>query len=114
MASERPICMSVVVFVKAHARGRGVPDKGAFAPFTGQDWKAFHAFVHLVELYAVGDTRGRTHALTAMAATIQAMQDHTRYLAKLAIPAVLDWSDEEPLWAKIGEEMLRLWKGDAG
>jgi hypothetical protein len=73
------------------------------APLTGQDARALHAFVHLLELYAVSDPEGRRVALVALGATVHAMQPQTRELAKRAIPHVLDWGDEDPLWATIYE-----------
>lgn len=103
--AEKPICRSAPTFVKAHANGRGLPDKAAFAPCTGQDRAAFEAFVHLVELYAAADDKGRAHTIAAMASTVLAMQESTRHLAKKAIPAVMDWGDEETLWRKIQDRI---------
>lgn len=82
-------------FVKAH---RG---KGCFAPFTGQDGPAFAAFAHLVDLYAHSDTQGRAAAIAAMRAVLGAPQPKCLPLFKLAIPALMDWSDEEIIWRQV-------------
>ena len=74
----------------------------AFAPFTGQDARAFDAFAHLLELYLGSDMDGRDAAVAAMGAVLLAMQPKCRPLAKAAIPWMLDWSDEETLWEEIG------------
>lgn len=78
-------------------------DRHCFAPFTGQDSRAFGAFVHLLELYAAADESGRQSALIAMHWTVASMQEKVEHLAKTVIPMVLDWGDEEPLWQKIQE-----------
>ena len=80
-------------FLKTH-HGREV-----FAPFTGQDARAWRAFVALLELYTASDERGCTCAVTGMRAALEAMQPSTRWVAKATIPALLDWGDEGPLWA---------------
>lgn len=80
-------------FLKHH-HGRAV-----FAPFTGQDARAWRAFVAALELYVVGDGHGRTCAVAGMRAAISAMQPSTQWIAKKTIPSLLDWSDEESLWA---------------
>lgn len=95
-AQEKPYCQSAPHWV-AHR----LKDKAALAPLTGQDWRAFQAFVHLVALYGNSDGEGRRAAVLAMFHTLKAMQPSTRHLAKAAIPHVLDWGDEERLWSQL-------------
>lgn len=92
-----PACKRAQQFVKAR-------EKRVLAPFTGQDMCAFEAFAHLLDLYTRADVQGQQAALVAMHATIHAMQPSTRKIAKLAIPGILDWHNEEPLWATIMHE----------
>lgn len=79
-------------------------NKHALAPLTGQDARALHAFLHLVDLYGNADDDGRRCAVVAMAHTVRAMQPSTRLLAKAGIPHVLDWSHEEEIWSALCEE----------
>ena len=41
--------------------------RGVLAPLTGQDSRAWGAFIELLHLYAAADDYGRRHALRAMA-----------------------------------------------
>ncbi|HEX7273116.1 MAG TPA: hypothetical protein VF420_13295 [Casimicrobiaceae bacterium] len=91
--AEKPICQRTGEWL----RGR----KLSTAALTGQDARALHAFVHLLELYVVSDATGRNAAVLAMRSTLQAMQQSTRHLAKATIPQSLDWQDEERLWEQI-------------
>jgi hypothetical protein len=95
-AKEKPFCESAQRWVVERLK-----DRAAFAPMTGQDSRAFTAFVHLVELYSVSDSTGRRSAIEAMTHTLRAMQASTRHLAKAAIPHVLDWADEDRIWQQI-------------
>jgi hypothetical protein len=95
--SVPPCCKTIVPWVKAQPRA----GKACFAPCTGQDWAALKAFAHLVELYAYGDAQGRECAIQAMGAVVTAMQPHVRYLAKIMIPCMMDWSHEEEIWSQL-------------
>jgi hypothetical protein len=97
MATEKPLCQTAAKWI------RGRLGRDALAPLTGQDSRALGAFVHLVALYGNSDGDGRRCALVAMASAVRAMQPSTRHLAKAAIPYVLDWSDEDPIWRRITE-----------
>ena len=97
MRPEPPCCKTVSKWLTHHA------GRDALAPLTGQDTRALRAFVHLVELNAHSDANGQRRALEAMRATADAMQPSTRYLAKIAIPHLMDWPDEERLWRLIGQ-----------
>jgi hypothetical protein len=66
---------------------------------------------------AVGRVRrcdSEPHAVAAMYHALQAMQPHTRHLAKAAIPHVLDWSHEEEIWLAIAEHASRVEVSAAG
>lgn len=82
-------------FIKHHA------GKGALAPLTGQDTKALLAFAALVELYAYSDGPGQAHAIKAMHATLQCMQESTRSTAKWCISAIMDFSDMDRVWGEL-------------
>jgi hypothetical protein len=90
-----PVCKAGAKWVS------GRLGKGCLAPFTGADWRAFQAFFHLVELLACSDLFQRPHVIAAMRSTLLCMQPQCRSLAKAGIPHVLDWGDEETLWAEI-------------
>jgi hypothetical protein len=93
---ERPYCQTAQQWVRERLK-----DRQAFAPLTGQDWRAWTSFVHLVALYGASDDHGQHSAVLAMAACLSAMQPSTRYLAKAVIPHVLDWGHEERIWRQI-------------
>jgi hypothetical protein len=96
MKAEKPCCQTGPTWVRDRLK-----DKHALAPLTGQDWRALTAFFHLVALYGSSDEDGRASALLAMFHTVQAMQPKTRYLAKVGIPHVLDWSHEAEIWEQL-------------
>jgi hypothetical protein len=77
--------------------------RDCFAPFTGQDYSAWKAFVYLVELYGRGDMNGQAAALEAMAATLCGAQnlEHIHQIFVQTIPAILDWGDAAKIWPKI-------------
>jgi hypothetical protein len=88
---------------------RGQPGHGrnTFAPFTGQDQRAFSAFVYALELYAGSDEQGRACALLAMRAAVLAAQLKCRNHFRDVIPCVLDWSDVETLWPLVSDPIRR-------
>jgi hypothetical protein len=98
MSREKPLAKEVAYFVKHH-----LADKHLFAPFTGQDYSAWEAFIHTLRLYGRSDTAGRELAIEAMRALVRASQQKDDVLAvfKQSIPACLDWSDEPKLWLQI-------------
>jgi len=82
-------------FVRAHL------GKYAFAPLTGTDWRAWHAFVYLLELYGVSrDPR----SVEAMKATLACAQTSVMALFIQTIPACLDWGDVRRLWPSVAPE----------
>jgi hypothetical protein len=99
MSTQQPYCKTAQKWVRERL------GKSVFAPFTGQDFRAFQAFVHLLDLYACSDAAGREHALLAMRSCIAAMQPKTRWVAKGTIPHVLDWGDEERIWSKLEQKL---------
>jgi len=102
---EKPYCQTGPKWVADRmARERG--DKSALAPLTGQDWRAFKAFFHLVALWGACDEPA--HAVAAMYHVLQAMQPHTRQLAKAGIPHVLDWSHEAEIWRAISDYAIAI------
>lgn len=94
MSRTQPLDKEIQVFCRYHL------GKGCFAPFTGQDWPAWQAFVYLLRCYSTG---GGDAAIVAMRATLDAAQ-HTESILSVfvqAIPGVLDWGDVARLWPKI-------------
>jgi hypothetical protein len=91
------------VFVKHHLQ-----DKHVLAPFTGQDFSAWAAFLYACQLYGRSDTTGQRGALDAMTALIRSAQQQTDVMAvfKKSIPGVLDWSYEPTVWASIAPRSL--------
>ena len=89
-------------FIRAHL------GRGAFAPLTGTDWRAWRAFVHLVELWGVSrDVR----CLDAMRATVACAQTRNVDVMQVfvqTIPAMLDWCDVAVLWPRVGPVDLSL------
>lgn len=91
---EKSTLEQASVFVKAHL------GKDCFAPLTGTDYRAWSAFVYLVECYSVS---GQTQALDAMRWTVrcaQAKADVLRVFVQ-SIPAVMDWGDVARIWPTI-------------
>lgn len=90
-----PPCRRVIEFLSAHY-------PGITAPLTGQDARALAVWAHLLDLYAVADSFGRAAAVDAMRALVRgAIQPGCRVILKRAIPALLDWPDEERLWSLV-------------
>ncbi len=85
-------------FVQAHL------GRDAFAPFTGQDYSAWRAFVYILEMYGRGDLAGRKAALGAMNAVLGGVQNerHIHRVFVQTIAHVLDWSDVDRIWSQIG------------
>ena len=82
-------------FVHAHL------GRGAFAPLTGTDWRAWNAFVYSLELWGVS----RDHrAVDAMRALCACAQPSVMDIFIQTIPAVLDWHDVRRLWPLIAPE----------
>lgn len=75
--------------------------KGCFAPLTGQDWRAFRAWVPLVDLYLCSDQAGQGAAIDAMRAVLRAPQEHLLAVFRAAIPSVGDWCHEDQIWAEV-------------
>lgn len=95
---NQPLSIQVRRFVEGHL------GKGAFAPLTGQDMRAWVAFVHLLEMYGVSDLVGRDAAIVAMAAVLRGVQnlEQVHRVFVQAIPRVLDWGDADRIWPKLG------------
>jgi hypothetical protein len=79
--------------------------KGAFAPLTGTDWRAWKAFVHLLDLFGVSRDQRAVDAMRACyACTLRGgvrEQVDVAEVFRQTIPAVLDWSDVRGLWPQI-------------
>ena len=101
----KPCCETSVTWTSGRLK-----DRSAFAPMTGQDYRAFYAFVHLVDLWLCSDGEGRRHAALAMGHALSAMQTKCRILAKLSIPNIGDWAHEEQIWASIQQEADRQFR----
>lgn len=99
MAKPVPLSVEVSKFVVFH-----LADRSAFAPFTGADFPAWHAFLHLIELW--GRTRDPS-VIIAMKTVLQVAQwrnQDVMAVFKKSIPAILDWVDEPVLWKQIAPE----------
>jgi fermentation-respiration switch protein FrsA (DUF1100 family) len=79
-------------FVRAHL------GKHAFAPLTGTDWRAWYAFVYLLELYGVSRDPRSIHA---MKSTLACAQASVMDIFIQTIPAMLDWCNVAELWPLI-------------
>lgn len=75
--------------------------KDCFAPFTGQDWRAFGAWVYCLELWFGSDPQGQEWALEALRCCVCCAQPKCWPLFKAVIPAIGDWSHEEEIWGKL-------------
>lgn len=75
--------------------------KHCFAPFTGQDFSAWSAFVYACELY--GRTDNRAACLVAMDSLLHSAQSKCAELFLWTIPAILDWGHTEEIWPEIGD-----------
>lgn len=94
MTRSQSLEREIQVFCKYHL------GKACFAPFTGQDWPAWKAFVYLLQCYSHG---GGDSALAAMRMTLDATQ-HSEPVLRVfvqAIPGVMDWGDVARMWPKI-------------
>lgn len=102
---DKPLIDEVASFVKHHQG-----DKGCFAPFTGQDYPAWCAFVHLVQCWTRG---GGNDAIVAMRATVRCAQPSVLHLFVQAIPAVGDWCHVAQLWPLVAEGIVARDGSDA-
>jgi len=82
-------------FIRAHL------GRDAFAPLTGTDWRAWRAFVHLVELWGVSRDPSALVAMRATVACSQTGHPEVMQLFVQTIPAMLDWSDDAVIWPQI-------------
>jgi hypothetical protein len=78
----------------------------AFAPLTGTDWRAWHAFVHLLELWGVSRDPRALDAMRSTIACAQTRHEDVMQIFVQTIPAMLDWSDVAALWPKIAPAEL--------
>ncbi len=93
---EKPLAREVADFVRWH-----LGDKRAFAPFTGTDYDAWHAFIYLVRLYGRTRSGDVINALRATLHTAQTRHEDVMAIFKKSIPCLLDWSDEPKIWIEI-------------
>lgn len=94
MRSPKPKPSTTVAsqFVRAHL------GKSAFAPLTGTDWRAWNAFVYLLELWGVSrDPR----SVDAMRSCLACAQTSVMDVFIQTIPAMLDWCNVRELWPMI-------------
>lgn len=82
-------------FIRAHL------GRGAFAPLTGTDWRAWNAFVYLLELWGVSRDPRVLDAMRSTLACAQTWHEDVMQIFVQTIPAMLDWSDVAVLWPKI-------------
>ncbi len=97
--TNKPLDKELQVFCRYHL------GKGCFAPFTGQDFPAWQAFVYLLRCYAHG---GNESAIAAMRATLDCVQ-HTEAVLSVfvqSIPGVLDWGDVGRIWPKLCDRIF--------
>lgn len=93
---EKPLHKEVAAFVIWHLH-----DRSAFAPLTGTDYDAWHAFIYLVRLWGRVRSPDVVAALRAVVHTAQARHEDVMAVFKKSIPSLLDWSDEVKLWPQI-------------
>lgn len=91
--------MQAITFCKYHL------GKHCFAPFTGQDWPAWIAFVYLLQTWGSG---GGEQAIVAMRETVKCAQPKVRELFVQAIPAMLDWGHVEEIWPRLVDDSYGL------
>lgn len=77
--------------------------RSQLAALTGQDSRALDAIAHLAHLYAAADREGRRAAVSAIGATVEAMQPHLRPLALDALTHATDSTTALGMWAEIGK-----------
>jgi hypothetical protein len=95
--AEKPLIKQAAEFVIHH-----LADRSAFAPFTGTDFDAWHAYVPLVRLWGRTRNGDVINALRAVVHVAQIRNADVMAIFKKTIPCLLDWSDERPLWLQIG------------
>lgn len=88
-------------FIRAHL------GRGAFAPLTGTDWRAWHAFVYLVELWGVSHDPRAIAAMAQCLSCAQTWHEDVMQVFVQTIPAMLDWSDADVLWPQIAPSGLQ-------
>lgn len=93
---DQPLDKQVARFVQFH-----FADKSAFAPFTGTDYDAWRAYIHLVRLWGRTRNASVVAALRAVVYTAQFRHEDVMAIFKKSIPCLLDWSDERKLWMEI-------------
>lgn len=91
----RPSTTIAKEFIRAHL------GRNAFAPLTGTDWRAWNAFVYLVELWGVSRDPRAIEAMRACVACAQTRHEDVMQIFVQTIPAMLDWSDVRDLWPRI-------------
>lgn len=109
MPKEKPVCeagprwLRTVSLESPEKIRLTQPCKTPLAALTGQDFQAYQTFLHALQLWAYCDDDGRKHAILCMRHAIDAMQPHTRWVARASIPHLLDWSDQDTMWQTITE-----------
>ena len=98
----RPADKIAADFIRAHL------GRGAFAPLTGTDWRAWHAFVHLVELWGVSRDGRAIVAMAHCVACAQTWHEDVMQVFVQTIPAMLDWCDVGVLWPQIASMVAPL------
>lgn len=94
--TEKPLDKRVAAFVQFH-----LYDRHVFAPFTGTDFDAWRAFIHLVVLWGRSRSPEVVNALRAVIHTAQYHKQDVMAIFKKSIPCLLDWSHERELWMQI-------------
>lgn len=92
---SRPTYKVAMEFCRAHL------GKRCFAPFTGQDWSTWMAFVYLVEMWGRGDHDGRAAAKVAMSALVTTGCQQSEEVLQVfvqTIPAINDWCHVREIW----------------
>lgn len=98
---EAPVCERATKWLAGRLGG------GELSALTGQDYRAFCAVVHLLDLWSIADRAGADRAIQAIAATTLAMQPHTRHLARELIAYVRD-ARVEGVWGEIERAQAAL------
>jgi len=96
---EKPLHKQVAEFVIFH-----LADKTAFHPFTGTDYDAWHAYIHLVRLWGRTRSDDVVAAMKAVVRCAQQRNEDVMAVFKKSIPCILDWSDEPKLWVQVAPQ----------
>lgn len=101
---QKTVVRTTQEFLRYHA------GRHCCAVFTGYSWRAFCAYLYLLEAYSTADCTAQPHLLSAMRCVLATLQETELPLAHLAIAALFDWGDQDRLWSQIAPNDSRFAK----